>query len=65
MTQSDNLTKEEKSFVKSFMHSSILFQNLDSKDEEIIMKAMTVRETEEYEVIVKEGETGNYFYIIS
>jgi CRP-like cAMP-binding protein len=49
----------------SFMRSSILFQNLDAKDEEIIMRAMTARVTEEYEVVIKEGESGNHFYIIS
>lgn len=32
LTQTENLTKEDRTFLKEFMHSSILFQNLDSKD---------------------------------
>ena len=55
LTQTDHLQGREKGLVKSYMKNSILFQNLDEKDEEIIMKAMTVREVDEYEVIVKEG----------
>ena len=47
------------------MKSSILFQNLDQKDEDIIMKAMAIREVDEYEVVIKEGDLGNHFFIIS
>ena len=43
MTEADHLSRKEKDLVRSFMNSSILFQNLDRKDEEIIMRAMTVR----------------------
>ena len=43
MSPNDNLAQKEKVFLKKFMHSFILFQNLDSKDEEIIMKAMTIK----------------------
>ena len=55
LTQADNLSKKEKELVKSFMKQSLLFQNLDKKDEDIIMKAMTVRDVDEYEMIIKEG----------
>lgn len=65
MNEQDELTQSEKELVKSFIRGSILFQNLDSKDEEIIVKAVKIQEAEEYEVVIKEGDSGNHFYIVS
>lgn len=65
MTEADIMTTREKDLMKEYMRNSILFQNLDNKDEEIIMKAMTIREVHEYELVIKEGEQGNNFYVVS
>lgn len=59
-----SMSEDEKVLVKSLLRSSILFQNLDCKDEEALLKAIASKDTEEHELIIKEGEAGNVLYIV-
>jgi cAMP-dependent protein kinase regulator len=59
-----SMSESEKVLVKSLLRSSILFQNLDCKDEEVLLKAMVSKDTEEHELIIREGEAGNVLYVV-
>lgn len=43
LNEGSGLTEDERELVRSFMRGSILFQNLDAKDEEIIIRAVTAK----------------------
>lgn len=50
--------------VKSLIRNSIFFQNIDSRDEEVILQAIEFKKAEEYELIIKEGEAGDVLYLV-
>ena len=59
------VNEEEKEIVRNLLQSSVLFQNLDIKDEGVIFDSISSHQAEEYELIIKEGESGDKFYIVA
>lgn len=57
-------SEETKLLIRSLVRNSILFQNLDSKDEDILIKAMEEKEYSAGSTIIKEGESGDVLYIV-
>ena len=55
---------ETQLLIKSLIRSSILFQNLDWKDEETLIKAMSEKEFQSGQTVIKEGEDGNELFIV-
>ena len=43
MKQEIKVLEEEKNIVKNLLKNNILFQNMDEKDEEIILRAINVQ----------------------
>lgn len=55
---------ETELLIKSLIRNSILFQNLDWKDEEILIKSMSENEFSTGDVVIKEGEAGDELFIV-
>ena len=51
--------------IKSLIENSVLFQNIDSKDSETLIKSMSEKEYEVGDVVIEEGERGNELFIVS
>lgn len=45
--------------IKSLIRNSILFQNLDWKEEEILIKAMSEKEFKTGDKVIQEGDAGD------
>jgi hypothetical protein len=45
--------------IKSLIRNSILFQNIDSKDEETLIKSMSERVFEQGDAVINEGHSGD------
>ena len=57
-------SEETKILIKSLIRNSILFQNLDWKDEETLIKAMSEKEFQSGDSVIKEGEDGNELFVV-
>ena len=47
------------------MRNSILFQNLDENDQNIVIDAMEEKNVQEKDIIIKEGDKGDTLYIVA
>jgi cAMP-dependent protein kinase regulator len=56
--------KETTLLIKSLVRNSILFQNIDSRDEEALIKAMNFRDYAEGERVITEGDRGDDLFIV-
>ena len=57
-------SQETELLIKSLIRNSILFQNLDWKDEEILIKSMSEKSFESGDAVIKEGEDGDELFIV-
>lgn len=57
-------SEESRLLILSLIRNSILFQNLDSSDEEILVKAMEEKSYAGGDVVIREGEAGDMLYIV-
>lgn len=57
-------TAEQRAQLKTILSSIILFKYLSNEELELIIEEMFERPCEKDEVIIKEGDTGYYFYVI-
>lgn len=50
--------------IKSLIRNSILFQNLDWKEEETLIKAMAEKEFKSGDKVIQEGDAGEELFIV-
>jgi cAMP-dependent protein kinase regulator len=57
-------TEEEIKSIRSKIEKSFIFNACEEKDKKIVIECMEVKEFSSNECIIKQGENGDYFYII-
>ena len=57
-------TDETKEKIRARLSKSFLFNSLDEKDFEIVIDAMTEVKLKPGEVVIKEGDDGDYLYVV-
>ena len=55
---------ETQFLIKSLIRNSILFQNLDWKDEEALIKTMAERQFESGQAVIEEGKDGDELFVV-
>lgn len=56
--------QETTMLIKSLIRNSILFQNIDSRDEEALIKAMNFKDYAEGDRVISEGDRGDDLFIV-
>eukprot|EP00761_Pharyngomonas_kirbyi_P014264 gb/GECH01014294.1/.p1 GENE.gb/GECH01014294.1/~~gb/GECH01014294.1/.p1 ORF type:complete len:386 (+),score=120.79 gb/GECH01014294.1/:1-1158(+) len=64
--ESVDIPKDEKEMkmLKEAMKDNILFSHLDDDEKEIVFRAMDSQKCDAGEIVIKQGDQGDYFYVI-
>ena len=58
-------TDEQKNMIRQILEKNFMFKNLESKNQEIVINAMEIKEYKNQDVVIKQNDDGNEVFIVS